>query len=118
MTSRREFTARTKTRAFAKAGGCCERCGVKLATGKAAPEYHHKVTAEDGGGNGLENCEVLCRACHAHQTHKVEAPAKAEGRRKMMKHHGEKKSRFPLPGGRGSRLKRKIGGEVVRRDEE
>lgn len=122
MVRRLEFTARTKAQAFARADGCCERgrggCGVKLGVGKAAPEYDHIRTAEEGGDNSLENCAVLCKACHAHKTHKVEAPGKAKGRRNLMKHQGQKPPpRNPLPGSRASRFKQKIGGGWVRRDE-
>lgn len=115
MTRRQEFTARTKAQAFHRCGGHCEECGVKLGAGKSAPEYDHKLSCEEGGDNSLENCMVLCKACHGVKTHKVEAPAKAEGRRNLMKHHGQKRSRFPLPGGRDAPLKRKVDGTVVER---
>ena len=116
MTNRQEFTTRTKAAAFRRANGCCEACGVKLGAGKAAPEYDHKLSCEEGGDNSIQNCAVLCGPCHGLKTHKIEAPAKAQGRRNLMKHHGQTRSRFPLPGGRGGKWKRKIDGTVERRD--
>lgn len=116
MTKRKEFTSRTKIKAFEATGGRCNRCTRKVGLGGEPAEYHHKVTCEDGGDNSLDNCEVLCAACHSHQTHKIEAPAKAEGRRHTAKRAGvKKKTRNQLPGGRGTKIKIKVGGEVVRR---
>lgn len=116
MTKRKEFTNRTKAAVFIRENGLCERCKRKVGVGGEPSEFHHRITCEDGGDNSAENCELLCKGCHSHQTHKVEAPAKAQGRRHTLKRAGvEKKSRNPLPGGRGSKLKKKIGGEVVER---
>lgn len=67
------FSPATKEAAMKRAGRRCEckrsshghpygRCPTKLT--KANTEYHHKLAVASGGGDGLSNCEVLCRSCH------------------------------------------------------
>ena len=63
MTKRNEFSPKTKAAAWERAGGVCE------AEGCDAPgdEYDHIRECwedEDGGDNSLENCKLLCVACH------------------------------------------------------
>jgi hypothetical protein len=53
-------------------------------------------------------------ACHKPKT-KSEATARAKAIRRETKHHGGHRSKSPLPGGRDSRLKRKINGDLVDR---
>jgi 5-methylcytosine-specific restriction endonuclease McrA len=116
MTRRKEFTKRTKASAFTRANGRCEKCTRKVGDGGERCEFDHKVSCEDGGDNSLDNCCVLCVHCHSHKTHKVEAPAKAEGRRHTLKRAGvKKKTPNNLPGSKDSGWKRKITGEWVRR---
>jgi 5-methylcytosine-specific restriction endonuclease McrA len=67
------FSEATKMQALARAGSRCEckranhihaaRCKVALT--KARSEFHHKLSKAKGGGDGLSNCEVLCKTCHA-----------------------------------------------------
>lgn len=107
-----EFTGRTKAAAFLACNGQCEVCTRKLGDGGEPAEFDHKVSVEDGGDNSLGNCQCLCRSCHKHKTHKVEAPAKAEGRRQTLKRAGvkQKPKWGRLPGSKESGWKQKIGG--------
>lgn len=68
------FSQNTKDQAYLLAGGKCERCDkpcVRLRTqyGFSYPEseFHHKLSVEAGGSDGISNCEHLCAACH-HKT--------------------------------------------------
>ncbi len=45
---------------YARAGGCCERCGRR--SGRL--DIHHKTPVSEGGDNSFENLELLCRPCH------------------------------------------------------
>ena len=64
--TRREFTRKTKAQAFARCGGNCEVCGVRLAPGKF--RYDHILPDVLGGEPTLENCKVQCVACDAPKT--------------------------------------------------
>ena len=65
------FTQTIKDRAYLRAGGKCERCGkdcIRLRTnyGFEYPEseFHHILSVQAGGYDGISNCEHLCVACH------------------------------------------------------
>ncbi len=59
--SSREYLPNATIRAvYARAGGCCERCGRR----SGQLDIHHKKPVSEGGGNSLENLELLCRPCH------------------------------------------------------
>lgn len=115
--SRLEFSAKTKAQAFVRAAGQCEgvvdgqRCAAKLTPGKFA--YDHVVADGLRKDNSLDNCAVLCVACHAEKTpDDVRAIAKAK--RIERKHNGiRKRSTFPCS--RDSRWRKKINGKVVPR---
>jgi len=82
---RLNFTRKTKAQAFARCGGNCEGCGARLVPGHF--QYDHIREANDDGGNGLDNCQVLCTACHTPKTVKyVQETRKAE--RARDKHIG------------------------------
>jgi 5-methylcytosine-specific restriction protein A len=118
MSRRREFPAKVKVAAFERSKGLCEKCGARLAPGNV--EYDHGLANWLGGEPTLENCVVLCRNCHRGPGQKTAQDIKVIARAKRLKqgHIGAKPpSRNPLPGGRASGLKRKVGGSVVRRDE-
>jgi 5-methylcytosine-specific restriction enzyme A len=110
---RAEFTKSTKRDAFLRANGDCELCGMKLKVGEA--EYHHRIEAYLGGEATLENCVVLCRSCHALAT-KARHPEIDKTRRLADKRMGIRR-KPTMPGGRQSRWKRKLNGEVVLRHE-
>lgn len=111
---RKEFSRKTRAQAFERCGGLCEKCQAKLKVGE--PEYDHILPAELGGEADLANCQVLCKACHREKTTKdVRGIRKAD--RVRDKHtNAVKPSSRPLPGGKKSKWKRKMNGEVVRRD--
>ena len=56
------FPDSVKSKAYTNAKGKCERCGKS--TGMASGEFHHKVSVDAGGSDGLANCEFLCLSCH------------------------------------------------------
>lgn len=113
---REEFSRRTRAEAFLRCGGKCERCPTKLREGNH--RYNHRIPCEMGGKATIENCEVLCIECDAEQTYKKDIPAIAKVKRVAAKHNGTyRPSRNPMPFGRGHRLKRKINGSVVKRND-
>ena len=109
---RREFTRKVMAAAWKRAAGRCEGCtAYPIGLG----HFDHIIPDAMGGEPTLENCQVLCRNCHGEKTAKRDVPAIAKAKRREARHIGAHKSRSPLPGGRGSPLKRKIGGGVVPR---
>lgn len=110
---RRDFPKRVKLAAWERCAGHCEECAAKIIGGR--PEYDHDIPDAIGGEPTLENCIVRCRTCHARKTAELDAPRIAKVRRQREKHLGIRNaSRFP--GGRWSRWKKKVTGEVVLRD--
>jgi 5-methylcytosine-specific restriction protein A len=112
---RMEFPARVKVQAFRLAQGRCVHCTVKLGPGWV--EYDHRVSDEMGGTPALENCEVLCVPCHRAKTAQ-DAGHLARAKRREAKHLGaQTKNRSrPIPGSRASPWKKRMNGQVLRRE--
>jgi 5-methylcytosine-specific restriction protein A len=109
---RKEFSTRTKALAFQRANGKCDECGIRLQPGKIA--FDHIIPDGLTGVNDLGNCNVLCIPCHKRKT-VSDVGNIAKAKRREARNIGANKSRNPLPGGKLSKWKRKITGEVVRR---
>lgn len=107
---RREFSPKVMVAAFERAAGHCESCRAKLTVGKIA--YDHVVPDALGGSPTLENCAVLCTACHGLKTRTQDVPAIAKVKRIKAKHIGaRKRSTFPKPPP-GTRFDWKLGRRV------
>lgn len=112
MSARAEFSKPIKVARFKLCGGLCENCGAKLFPGNI--EYHHEEEDTFGGPATVENCRVLCRACHSAVTRK-RAPIIAKSNRVRNKHAGIKRTPSrPLPGTRASGLRKRMDGRVER----
>lgn len=110
--SRREFPAKIMNDAFQRAGGRCQKCTAKLFVGKF--HYDHVIPDAMGGEPTLENCEVLCTACHGIKTFTRDVPVIAKAKRQAAKHRGiRKRSTFACS--RESPWKRTIDGRTVPR---
>lgn len=105
---RREFTAKTKGLAFVRSGGHCEKCTAYLMTGRF--HYDHVIPDALSGEPTLENCEVLCTACHGEKTRKADVPTIAKVKRIRAKHIGIKSGK-----GWNRKWKRKVSGETILR---
>lgn len=62
MADRREFSPKVMVAAFERAKNHCEGCGARLVVGKF--QYDHIIADALGGEPTLDNCQVLCSACH------------------------------------------------------
>jgi 5-methylcytosine-specific restriction enzyme A len=104
---RREFSVKTKMLATARSHGHCEGCTAPLVPGHR--HYDHIVPDQLGGEPTLENCQVLCTACHSVKTAKQDIPAIAKAKRREVSHLGAKApSRNPMPGGKNTPWKIKM----------
>ncbi|MCJ2126410.1 HNH endonuclease signature motif containing protein [Methylobacterium sp. J-077] len=118
--ARREFSKAVLRAALARADGRCEgmlldgsRCPCALQVGRI--HYDHIVPAALTEDVSLENCQVLCRPCHAAKT-VVDVGVIARVRRVRDRHVGiVNPHRRPLLGSKASPFKRLIGGRVIRR---
>lgn len=109
---RQEFSKAVKLAAWKRCHGICEGCTAFLYVGKY--DYDHIKPAAFGGEATVDNCQVLCVACHGRKTGQHDVPAIAKSNRVRKRHLGIRKpSRFA--GSRDGKFKRKISGEVVRR---
>jgi 5-methylcytosine-specific restriction protein A len=103
---RMEFSKRTKRDAFVRAEGNCEGCGARLTIGK----YHYDHIIPDGlGGEAiLDNCAVLCVACHKVKTTTKDVPLIAKTKRIQDRQKGIKK---PSCGAESNRHSGAVGAE-------
>ena len=111
---RREFSAKVKVAAFQRAAGHCEGCTAHLMPGRFA--YDHVLPDALGGEPVLENCAVLCSACHGSKTATGDVPRIAKMKRQRVKHLGARTTSRPLPGSKRSGWKRGFDGTVSRRE--
>ncbi len=101
---RSEFTRKVKKSAWDRCGGRCEKCTAKLFPGKYA--YDHDLPDQMGGEATLENCRVLCDACHDEKTFTVDIPAIRKSDRQRDKHIGAKTTPKANRLGNGNQQKR------------
>lgn len=93
--TRAEFSPSVKTKAWDRCKGRCEQCTAKLYPGRFA--YDHIKPDGLGGEPTLDNCQVLCDACHGEKTHKHDRPI-------MQKADNQKKAHLGIKAkGRGFR---------------
>ena len=111
---RTEFSAKTKTRRWEHAGGCCEECGKRIRPGDG-PEYDHDKPAFYGGGNDFDNCRCLCKACHSLKTVAYNSHEMPKSRRLIRQGAGVRSKALrgrPLAGTKASGLRKRMNGDV------
>ncbi len=59
-----EFSDHTVAAALLRQANLCGSCGVHLLRSGEGCNAHHIRHVKFGGTNSLDNCVVLCRACH------------------------------------------------------
>lgn len=111
--SRREFRKAVKLAAWERCGGVCDKCTTYLFPGRF--QYDHDIPDGLGGEPTLDNCLVLCSACHGAKTAKVDVPRIAKTKRVKAAHLGIKATKRPMPGSRASGLRKRMNGKVERR---
>lgn len=94
-------------------GGRCAQCDCKLDK-RTGCEINHIIPLAKGGADERDNYEALCRSCHREITAKEHAGQIAKAKRMDQREAGiRKQSRNPLPGSRGSGVRKKMNGSVV-----
>jgi len=80
---RREFPAKIRMAAYDRAEGNCEHCGIHI---RHSAHYDHRIPDALGGEPTIENCQLLCKACHALKTCAEDVPTIAKSKRVRQKH--------------------------------
>ncbi len=112
---REEFKKGVTLAAWQRANGHCEKCTAKLFPGKF--HFDHRIPCGIGGEATLENCQVLCLACHDVKTRKEDIPLIAKAKRVWADHIGAKApSKRPMACGKNSPWRKRMDGSVVPRD--
>lgn len=115
MTARNPISRNERVRIFDRHEGRCHLCGRKIGAGEPW-EVSHPTPLEMGGADDDTNRKPAHRSCHRDHTSTVDIPMIAKVKRIRAKHIGvPRKSARPLPGGKDSRFKKKVSGEVVPR---
>ena len=109
------ITAKMRADIFARHKGICHLCNMRVDAGQDW-DVSHEIPLETGGKDDDTNWYVAHRKCHRTHTAKVDAPLIAKVKRIHQRHIGAKKSRSPMPFGRGSKFKKKMDGTIVRRE--
>lgn len=95
---------RVRLRVFLKHDGRCQLCQRKINTGERWV-CDHIVALINSGANAESNLQPICNWCDK----KIKTPAdvaeKSKTYRKRLAHAGIKKTRQPIPGGRGTKWK-------------
>jgi len=112
--TRKHLSTTKRVKIFEKEGGKCHLCGLRILVGEAW-DVSHEIPLANGGADDDTNWRVAHRTCHRKHTSTVDAPSIAKTKAIHAKHIGAKVSRSPMPGGRNSKWKKKIGGGVVLR---
>ena len=113
MSKRRSMSTRRRLRIFESSNGVCCLCRGKIHVGEKWTVEHIKalgLCGEDEDGN----CGPAHERCRRLKD-KDDISRMAKADRAAKKHLGLKESKNPLPGGRWSKWKKKLSGEVVER---
>lgn len=96
---------------------CSCGCGQPFNPATTPWRADHGARWAEGGKDTPENLAPILLSCDAGKGGKAAKDTKevAKGKRWKDKHYGIAKSSRPMPFGRGSRLKKKMNGQVVER---
>lgn len=115
--TRRTWTPRRKLAVFETHGGKCHICGQKIDGAREPWELEHLIPIAMGGDDDETNAAPAHVSCHAQKT-TTDRKQIAKANRVRAKHNGAKKlAQRLIPGSKGSGLRKKVSGEVVRREE-
>lgn len=114
---RRNITTKMRAEIFERHKGICHYCNMKVMPPGDSWDVSHVIPLGIGGADDETNWAVIhTNPCHRLLTATVDIPRIAKTKRQAQKNIGAKApSKSPLPGGKKSPWKRKIGGGVVPR---
>ena len=107
---------RVRLRVLDAHDGICALTGRKIRPGDEW-DLDHRVALANGGEHRESNLQPVLRAAHRKKT-AADVAQKAKDRRVRAKHLGLHKPKTTIPGSKGSKFKRKVGGKTVLRDDD
>jgi len=113
---RKTLSAKIRLQIFQTHKGLCHICGGKVNVGESW-DVEHVIPFAMGGEDNETNWAVAHVKCHRTKTVQDVAEI-AKAKRREARHRGSHQSRTPLPFGKKSKLKKKMDGTIVRRNEE
>ena len=119
-TKRKNMTPRLRLKIWEAHKGICVLCNSKIDGVRERWIVEHIMPLALGGEDAEANMGPAHDACAIKKTfgRTGDIAKAAKAKRVKSKHLGIKKSKNPLPSGKGSKWKKKMDGSVVRRDQE
>lgn len=114
-TKRARISTTRRVKLFQVKRGLCHLCGMVVRAGETW-EVSHVIPLELGGADDESNWDVAHRKCHREHTAQNDIPAIAKAKRMEARHIGASVPKKPLPFGRNSLFKKKLSGQIVRRN--
>ena len=114
--NRVRLSTRDRVALFEEHKGRCHICGEPI-TARDAWEVSHPIPLAAGGADEPGNRAPAHKRCHRYQTSNIDQPLIAKVKRVHARHIGADTPRRPMPGSRRSPWKRKMSGQVVRREQ-
>lgn len=116
--SRRRLSSKQREELYDRCRGnnefpTCNLCGLPVDGTREPWDESHEGAPHALGGT---ETGVAHRVCNQRDNHLNVTPMVAKAKRGRQKHIGAFQTRHKLPGGRGSGVKKKIGGGVVARE--
>ena len=105
----KEFSQRTKIKAWERAGGRCDKCGHKIQVSERRV-FDHIVPDALKGLNDLDNCQVLCGPCDKAKTKKDVQMIRKADRQKAAYIGAKPRSSFPA--NRNGKFRKRMNGKV------
>lgn len=117
-TKRKNMTPRLRLKVWEAHKGICAICGGKIDGVRERWVLEHLRPLALGGADDESNMAPVHEGCALAKTFgkSGDIAKAAKAKRMKSKHLGIKKSKNPLPGGKGSKWKKKVGGGVFSRD--
>ena len=113
-TKRKSMTPRMRLKVWEAHKGICKLCGGKIDGVRERWIVEHIIPLALGGADDESNMAPVHEGCALAKTFgkSGDIAKAAKAKRVKSKHLGLKKSKNPLPGGKGSKWKKKISGGV------
>ena len=113
--TRRPRTTLQRAKIFNDHNGICHICEEKIDGTREKWELEHVIPYELTRDDSDENLRPAHVSCHKQKTAQDKKDI-AKAKRVAAKHTGAHRPKSTIPGSKGSKFKRKIGGGVVLRD--